>query len=230
MKKTIALIFIASVLATSLGTAAFAVEPLPVGFEGGLPTIATSGRDAITIIGLLTNWLFVILSVTAVIFIVLAAFQFITSGGNPEAIGEARRKLLYAAIGIVIALVARAIPFVLASIIGAGGAVGGVGGGGGGTLVIEVSGPDTMDSDESASIVVRSNGETGDNVQYELDCDASNGLAYKDSIMNRPDNDGFRPFPDECEYSETGAKEITIKATQNGNESFAGISIFITDP
>ena len=125
MKKTITSIFIISVFATLLVTAAFAVEPLPRGFEGGLPLIATSGQGALDVINLLTGWLFVILSVAAVIFIVLAAFQFITAGGNAEAIIQARTKLLYAAIGIAVALVARAVPLVLMSIIGTGGALGG---------------------------------------------------------------------------------------------------------
>ena len=55
----------------------------------------------------------------AVIFIVLAGLQFITAGGNPDAISEARTKLMYAAVGIAVALLARAVPFVISSILGA---------------------------------------------------------------------------------------------------------------
>ena len=157
MKKTLATIFIASVLMVSMGgivsadhsvphttaeanlaqaiadgesAAAIAalqgivdataggVEGLPDDFSP-LPTIATTGGEAVEAITAITNWLFVILSVIAVIFIVLAGLQFITGGGNPEAVGEARMKLMYAAVGIAVALLARAVPFVISSILGA---------------------------------------------------------------------------------------------------------------
>lgn len=118
MKKILASIFIASVLTVSLGGVVSAVETLPGGFDP-LPTLATTGSGAVDIVTQLTNWLFVVLSVTAVIFIVLAGLQFITAGGNPETIGQARMKLMYAAVGIAVALLARAVPFVIQGIIGA---------------------------------------------------------------------------------------------------------------
>ena len=224
MKKTIASIFIASVLATSLGTAAFAVEPLPVGFEGGLPTIATSGRDAVTIIGLLTNWLFVLLSIVAVIFIVLAAFQFITAGGSPEAIGQARTKLLYAAIGIVVALIARSIPFVLASIIGAGGAVGGGADGGGvGGFDFEIRVvPNVVKTDDRAivSFKVTDVGDFDNKLFiYILDCGANSTTG--DIENQRVDiNDGWQKIADNdesCEYTAEGNSTITVQATFDGD-------------
>ena len=106
-------------LVVSLGGVASAqVEPIPDDFVD-LPTIAETGGEAVDAVQVLTNWLFVILSIAAVIFIVLAGLQFITAGGNPEAIGQARMKLMYAAVGIAVALLARAIPAVLSSILGA---------------------------------------------------------------------------------------------------------------
>ena len=156
MKKTLAIIFLASMLTVSLGgvvsaansaahdaalllvTNAIAAgdppavianlqaqadaltgstgEPLPFGFDA-LPTLATTGGQAVVLITALTNWLFVILSVAAVIFIVLAGLEFITGGGDPEKIASARMKLMYAAVGIAVALLARAVPFVIQSII-----------------------------------------------------------------------------------------------------------------
>ena len=133
MKKTLASIFIAAVLVVSLGGVAYAqdpdptpvnditqVEQLPEGFEEGLPVIARTGGQAVEAVTAITNWLFVILSIAAVIFIVLAGLEFITGGGDPEKIASARMKLMYAAVGIAVALLARAIPFVIASIIGGG--------------------------------------------------------------------------------------------------------------
>ena len=118
MKKTLASIFITSVLVVSFGGVASAVETIPSTFAS-LPVLATTGSGAVNAITQLTNWLFVILSIIAVIFIILAGLQFITAGGNPEAVGEARMKLMYAAVGIAVALLARAVPAVLSSILGA---------------------------------------------------------------------------------------------------------------
>ena len=68
-----------------------------------------------------TDWVFVILLVVASIFIIIAALQFVTAGGKPESVTEARQKLIWAVVGIVIALFARAIPDVIVAIVGAGG-------------------------------------------------------------------------------------------------------------
>ncbi|MBI2641968.1 MAG: hypothetical protein HYW96_00105, partial [Candidatus Wildermuthbacteria bacterium] len=46
-----------------------------------------------------------------------AAFQFVTGGGKPEEVSAARQKLIYAVIGIAIALLARALPLVLRNIL-----------------------------------------------------------------------------------------------------------------
>jgi len=69
-------------------------------------------------IDLVTNFIFVILLVAAVIFIILGAFQFVTAGGKPESISEARQKIIYAIVGIVIALFAKAIPAVITNFLG----------------------------------------------------------------------------------------------------------------
>lgn len=45
----------------------------------------------------------------AIIFVIIAGFQFITSSGEPEAAAKARQTILYAVIGLVIALVATVI-------------------------------------------------------------------------------------------------------------------------
>ena len=55
----------------------------------------------------ITNWLFGILIVVAVIFLILAAFNFITAGGDPEKVGTARSQVMYAIIGLIVAILAR---------------------------------------------------------------------------------------------------------------------------
>jgi len=66
-------------------------------------------------IAAVANWVFVILLVLSVFMILIAAFQFVT--GGPEGVGEARQKLIWAVVGIVLAFLARAIPAVVVNIL-----------------------------------------------------------------------------------------------------------------
>jgi len=52
----------------------------------------------------LTNWLFTILLITAVIFIIVAGFYFITAQGEPEKVKKARLFILWALIGVGVAV------------------------------------------------------------------------------------------------------------------------------
>jgi len=87
-----------------------APETIPAGPQSG-------GVLKDTIVSLI-DWLFVTLLLTATIFIILAGFQFVTSGGSPEAVSEARRKILYSIIAVLVALFAKAIPVVITNIVG----------------------------------------------------------------------------------------------------------------
>ena len=60
-----------------------------------------------------TNWVFVILCGVATIFVILGAFTIVTAGGSPEKIKSGRDYILYAAIGLLVAFLARAIPGVV---------------------------------------------------------------------------------------------------------------------
>ncbi|MBI2641969.1 MAG: hypothetical protein HYW96_00110 [Candidatus Wildermuthbacteria bacterium] len=86
----------------------------------GLPSdtaVPGTGLALLQRIDLITNWVFAVFIAISVIFIVLAAFQFVTGGGKPEEVSAARQKLIYAVIGIAIALLARALPLVLRNIL-----------------------------------------------------------------------------------------------------------------
>ena len=54
----------------------------------------------------IVNWLIKIVLVVAALFIVIAAFTFITAGGDPEKINTARNQVMYALIGVIIAILA----------------------------------------------------------------------------------------------------------------------------
>ncbi len=122
MKKFFAVFLMMSVLAVLAlpVMAAVGVQEQPPS-DKTLPTTppAQTGGQLLTLVDTATNWLFAIFAVLAVIFVLLAAFQFISAGGDAVKLGEARQKLIWAAIGIVIALASKGLVPVIRSIIGA---------------------------------------------------------------------------------------------------------------
>lgn len=66
----------------------------------------------------ITDWIFFVLLAIAVLFIIVGGFMFITSGGSPEKTMSARNYLIYAAIGIVVGLLAKAVPSIVKALTG----------------------------------------------------------------------------------------------------------------
>lgn len=66
----------------------------------GPPSITGWVQILITVV----QWFYTIVLIVAVLFILLAAFNFITSRGDPGKVTEAKKQLLYAIIGIAVAL------------------------------------------------------------------------------------------------------------------------------
>ena len=58
----------------------------------------------------IVDWIFIVLIAVAALLIVIGAFSIMTSGGDPEKTKSGRNWILYAAIGLVVAFVAKAIP------------------------------------------------------------------------------------------------------------------------
>jgi len=65
-----------------------------------------------------TDWMFVVLVGIAVIFVIVGGFTFVTAGGSTEKTQSGRNYLLYAAIGILIGLLAKAIPAIVGMLAG----------------------------------------------------------------------------------------------------------------
>jgi hypothetical protein len=66
----------------------------------------------------ITDWIFYIVIAVALIFIILGAMSIITAGGSPEKVQTGRNYILYAVIGLIVALAAKAIPSLARAIIG----------------------------------------------------------------------------------------------------------------
>jgi len=119
MKKIIIITFLlGAILMPALGIAA---EPPgifnPPAAGTGPGTVPSSGDALLGRIQTISNWVFAIFLAISLIYILLAAFQFVTGGGEPEKVSEARQKLIYAAIGIAIALIAAGFPQILRTIV-----------------------------------------------------------------------------------------------------------------
>ena len=125
MKKFFAVFLMVSVLAVLAlpVMAATGVDPtkftetVPAGKE--LPSGPTSGTQLIALIDVVTNWVFAIFVVLTIIFVLLAAFQFVTAGGDAAKVGEARQKLIWASVGVIVALASKGLVPVIRNIIGA---------------------------------------------------------------------------------------------------------------
>jgi len=95
--------------------------PTGVKFFSWVATIwqAKIPRDMPTPLLFVFAGIFVFLLAIAVIMIIMGAFSFVTAGGDPEKTMKARNYIMYAAIGIAVALLAKAVPAMVKMIVGA---------------------------------------------------------------------------------------------------------------
>ncbi len=77
-----------------------------VAVPAGSQLTTLSVMDTLEIIA---DWIFYILLFVAAIFIVIAGVNFVTAQGDPEKVKKARDMVMYAVIGIIVALLARGI-------------------------------------------------------------------------------------------------------------------------
>jgi uncharacterized membrane protein len=94
---------------TTGGSGINAVQPLPTGiheFSGFLGILNT-----------FINWVFTILLILAVIFILMAAFKYLTAQGDAEKISGAHRMLIYAVVAIAVALLAQGLRFIVGELV-----------------------------------------------------------------------------------------------------------------
>lgn len=74
------------------------------------------------------DWMFYFLIALSVVFIVIAAYRYLTASGNPEKVKGATNTIIYAAIAVAVALLALAIPSIVANFLNASGNLGNCGG------------------------------------------------------------------------------------------------------
>jgi hypothetical protein len=119
-----------SILVASLSLAIMVV-PTVAGFDGGIQGGADSARGVdqtaelfgqTGIFRTITNVLLFILGAISVIMIIIGGLRYVVSGGNATAVTAAKNTILYAIVGVIVALLAYAIVnFVLNSFTGGAG-------------------------------------------------------------------------------------------------------------
>ncbi len=98
------------------------LEPLK-----GSATNIKKASDVVGIVIIIVRWTYTIFFIIAVFMILLAAYTYLTAQAEPEKIKNATNQIIYAAIAIVVALLAVSINVIVKSIVEPSG-----GGGGGG--------------------------------------------------------------------------------------------------
>jgi type III secretory pathway component EscU len=125
MKKIINLAkeFSPSILALALPAMAFAqAQPIaPVTSNVPQANNINSMQSILQLFCTVFSWAFYFLIVLAVIFIIVAGFKYLTAAGDPEKVKSAGTMLIYTAVAIVVALLARAVPLIIGSFLGASG-------------------------------------------------------------------------------------------------------------
>ncbi len=90
-----------------------------VGVLNEPPTEAfNSFQQVVNIVGKLLGWIYTIFFVVAAIIIVLAAFNYLTSGGDEEKVKTAKQQFIYAIVAIAVALIATAVQYVVQNLVG----------------------------------------------------------------------------------------------------------------
>ncbi|MDP4006995.1 MAG: hypothetical protein Q8P55_00150 [bacterium] len=82
-----------------------------------LPEGPQSAGQVLQVIERIGSWVFAFFLAISIIFLIWGAFEFVTGTGDPQKVSAAKQRLIYAVIGISLALLANAVPAVLRSII-----------------------------------------------------------------------------------------------------------------
>ena len=117
MKKALASLVLIGLLAVPAMASAGIVGLFGIG--GNAPATAPE-TDVMVVLDSITDWLFAILLIVAAIAIIIAAYFFVTATGDPDRVKKARDFVLYALIGVLVALVAKGLVDLVGKIVSPG--------------------------------------------------------------------------------------------------------------
>jgi uncharacterized protein YacL len=87
-----------------------------LGLTTGCDTTSVNVDNVWTFAGNVVNWILIAVGIICVIFIIFGGIRYATSGGDPEKVKSAKNTLLYAIIGLAIALLAAVIVNLVVSV------------------------------------------------------------------------------------------------------------------
>jgi hypothetical protein len=90
---------------------------LPAPDQTGITDTGTIFDSICTVL----NYVFTALIILAILFVLIAAFKYLTAGGDPEKVKAASKTLIFAAVAVAVGILAQAIPIIVGNFIGAGG-------------------------------------------------------------------------------------------------------------
>lgn len=88
---------------------------------GGVTPNENVGDNIVTQLCRVADWIFMGAIIIAIIFALLAAIEYMRSAGDPAKVKTATNRLVWAAIGVAVALIAFLFPGMIASILSAQG-------------------------------------------------------------------------------------------------------------
>jgi hypothetical protein len=109
-----------SVVLARLGVGVLSLAPMVVSaFNPKLPesTSITGPGGFYQVFCEIANWFFALVLVAAVITFLIGAFKFFTAGGNEAQVGQARQLILWALVGVAVALLSKSLIFVVAGLL-----------------------------------------------------------------------------------------------------------------
>lgn len=121
--KTKIITSLTSFLLPVLAFAAFQPAPFTIPENSSL---TGGGNGIVALLRIVANWMFTILLLLAVIFIIYAAFIYLTSAGDTEKAGKGHKIIIYAAVAIGVAILAKGLVFIVAQLVGASSSVNGL--------------------------------------------------------------------------------------------------------
>jgi heme/copper-type cytochrome/quinol oxidase subunit 2 len=94
--------------------------------EANIPGITPVGPETVgglvDILRAIVRWVYIIFFVIAVLLIIFAAFTYLTAAGNEEKVKKAKDMIIYAAVAIVVALLAVSFEIIIRNFLTAPGA------------------------------------------------------------------------------------------------------------
>ncbi|MEK7634681.1 MAG: hypothetical protein AAB396_02265 [Patescibacteria group bacterium] len=98
------------ILFTILSIAVFSLligsSVLAVTIPGITQTGPTTVSGVVDILRNIVKWVYIVFFIIAVMFILFAAYTYLMASGDPEGVTKARNEIIYAAVAIIVALLA----------------------------------------------------------------------------------------------------------------------------